>query len=196
MALVLVKEDGSGLANANAYADLADAEGFHERHVNLFGWSTATDSAKETALSMATRLIDELWQFNGFRANEGQALQWPRERCPDPDKGTASSVLIWANGNYFEPNIVPKGIIEATCEMAKQLLLLDRTLIPEGEGLHSVYESSSSHAADGSGGADISSKVYDKKDKRRILTHLVEAMLSKFGAPIQSGDGMVRLIRT
>ena len=194
MALVLVKEDGTGLANANSYASLVDAEAFHERHTNLYAWSTATESQKETALAMATRLIDELWQFNGYRANEGQALQWPRERCPDPDKGSASSALIWASGNYFDRNVIPKGIIEATCEMAKQQLVVDRTLTPEGEGIHSDSASSSNHDADGSGGSDYYLKVYDKKDKRKILTPLVEAMLSKYGGPIHSGSGTVRLV--
>jgi hypothetical protein len=31
---------------------------------------------------MATRLIDGQFQFNGVKATETQALQWPREDVP------------------------------------------------------------------------------------------------------------------
>lgn len=33
MALTLVKEDGSGKVDANSYADLADANAYHDGHL-------------------------------------------------------------------------------------------------------------------------------------------------------------------
>ena len=82
MALTLVKEIGSGLANANSYADVTDGDSYFEGHLYASAWMAALTATKTAALVMATRLVDSQFQFNGFRSNEGQALQWPRERCP------------------------------------------------------------------------------------------------------------------
>src|SRR3954469_6502800 len=85
MALVLIKEDGTGLVNANTYASVADGDAYHEAHLYATAWTAATTPNKEAALAMAARLIDEEFQFNGYRVSSSQALQWPRSRCPDPD---------------------------------------------------------------------------------------------------------------
>jgi hypothetical protein len=86
MALTLVKEDGTGLANANSYASVADGDSYFEAHLYASVWTAATSGTKAAALVMATRLVDSQFQFHGFRANETQALQWPRERCPDRNR--------------------------------------------------------------------------------------------------------------
>ena len=84
---------------------------------------------------MATRLIDAEYQFNGTRTNAAQSLQWPRARCPDPDSASAPlSVLLPIPADYVEYDTVPKAIIQATCEMARELLVADRTAAPVGEG--------------------------------------------------------------
>ena len=85
MALVLIKEDGTGLANANAYANAADGDAYHDAHLYASAWTGATTANKEKALVMATRLIDAQFQFNGFKRLSTQALQWPRRECRDPD---------------------------------------------------------------------------------------------------------------
>src|SRR5262245_32461822 len=105
MALVLVKEDGSGKADANSYATVAECDAYHEGHLYAEKWTAASQARKEAAVVMATRLIDSQFQFNGFRAHSQQALQWPRERCPDPDEGVSNSVVMgWANDNFVEPD--------------------------------------------------------------------------------------------
>ena len=58
MALVLIKEDGTGLVNANTYASVADGDAYHEAHLYATAWTAATTPNKEAALAMATRLID------------------------------------------------------------------------------------------------------------------------------------------
>src|SRR6516165_6200699 len=98
MALVLINEDGSGKADANSYATVAECDAYHDGHLYADKWAAATQAKKEAALVMATRLIDSQFQFNGFRAHSEQALQWPREKCPDPDKGLPTiSVLQWVS---------------------------------------------------------------------------------------------------
>jgi hypothetical protein len=78
-------------------------------------------------------------------------------------------------------NVVPKPVANAVCEMARELILADRTGAPMGEGL------TSTRLAD-------SSIVFDKADRRPVLTALVQVMLGKYGAPIMGG--MARLVRT
>ena len=96
MALTLVKEDGTGMSDANSYADVADGDMYHEAHLYASAWTGATEQRKEAALMMATRLIDSQFQFNGSRTNASQALQWPRAECPDPDKGLVRVLNLYA----------------------------------------------------------------------------------------------------
>jgi len=75
------------------------------------------------------------YQFGGVRAVSGQALQWPRVSCLDPDAD--ENVIL---GRYVPSNVVPKGVSDAACEMARELLVADRRPAPAGEGLK--YEKS------------------------------------------------------
>ena len=72
--------------------------------------------------------------------------------------------------------------MDATCEMAKELLLLDRTTAPDGEGLK--YDN-----------AGTTQRGFDKTDKRPVISHVAQAMLAKLGSLLTSGSGSVRLIR-
>lgn len=196
MALVLIEEDGSGRVDANSYASVADAEAYFEGHLYAAAWTAATEERKAAGLVMATRLIDALFQFNGYRAHDEQALQWPREKCPDPDKGLPTSVLQWVSDCYVEPDLVPVPVMEAACEMARELLIVDRTAAPPGEGIDTIQASQSDAAAAGASGASESSTTkYSKSDTRQIISPVAQAMLSKYGAPMDGGSGAVRLMR-
>jgi len=54
MALTLVKETGTGLSNANSYADAAEGDAYHEGHLYASSWTGASTGTKEAALVMAT----------------------------------------------------------------------------------------------------------------------------------------------
>src|SRR5258706_538573 len=102
MALVLVKETGAGLSNANSYANAADGDGYHEGHLYGTSWSGASTATKEAALVMATRVVDALFEFRGYRGNDGQALQWPRQYARDDDRlKNAVPVTLGTYGDYF-----------------------------------------------------------------------------------------------
>ena len=174
MALTLIKEDGTGKIDANTYASVADCDAYHEAHLYASAWTAASAVDKDKALAMATRLMDAEFAFNGTRKSTTQALQWPREDCPAPDE---------AGGEFVAINVVPKPVISAACEMARELILADRTGAPMGEGL------ASTRLAD-------SSIVFDKADRRPVLTALVQVMLAKYGAPIAPPGGVARLVRT
>ena len=181
MALVLKKEDGSGLVDANAYASAADGDAYHAGHLYASVWTAASTGNKEIALVMATRLIDAEYQFLGFKTTPAQSLQWPRARCPDRDHNAlVIAPLAITGSNYLDENAVPRSIQDATCELARELLVADRTAAPVGEGLKYAN-------------VGTSQTGYDKKDTRPIIPALVQSMLAKVGALIKKGS--VRLER-
>ena len=184
MALTLIKEDGTGKVDANAYANAADGDAYHDGHLYASAWTAATTASKEAALVFATRLIDSQYQFGGSRANETQALQWPRVNCPDPDKPSVPALtsLLLADP-FVSANAVPRAVIQATCEMARELLVVDRTAAPAGEGLK--YQN-----------AGTTQTGYDKKDTRPVISHVAQAMLAKFGTLLKSRSGVVKLVRS
>ena len=183
MALTLIKEDGTGKADANAYADLTDANAYYDGHLYASAWTAATDAQKATALVMASRLIDAEWQFNGTRTNAVQGMQWPRAKCPEPDNvHVPISVLLPIPYDYVQYDTVPKAVVQATCEMARELLIVDRTAAPAGEGLK--YQNT--------GGNQTG---YDKSDRRQVLSQVAQVMLAKYGSQISATSGAVRLVR-
>ena len=146
---------------------------------------------------MATRLIDSEFQFNGSRTSASQALQWPRAECRDPDMGLVTlSALLPILSNCVPYDTVPKAVVQATCEMARELLIVDRTAAPPGEGIDTVATAHATHAGSGSGSdSDSSSTKYSKGDTRQVISPVARAMLSRFGALVSGGSGSVRLVR-
>lgn len=176
MALTLIKEDGTGRSDANAYANAADADAYHEGHLYATAWTGATAAKKEAALVMATRLIDSQFQFDGGKLNEAQALQWPRDNCHDPDADG------WGGGTVAS-NVVPKLVLQATCEMARELIVADRTAAPAGEGIKYAN-------------VGTTQTGYDKSDTRPVISRVAQAMLSKYGTLLNRKGGTVRLVRS
>jgi len=177
MPLMLIKEDGTGRADANSYASVADGDAYHEGHLYAATWTPATPEYKAAALVMASRVINAEWQFNGAKASAAQALQWPRSDCCDPD-----AVATSGTAGVVASNVVPKGVSDATCELARELLTLDRTAAPPGEGLLSDWTSTFG-------------KKYSKTDIRPILPRLVLSLLSKYGVATRQGGSVVKLVR-
>jgi hypothetical protein len=183
MSLTLIKEDGTGKDDANSYATVADANAYHDGHLYATAWTAATDDQKAVALVMATRLIDAEFQFNGTRTTAGQSLQWPRAMCPEPDNvHVPISVLLPIPYDYVQYDTVPKAVVQATCEMARELLIADRTVAPAGEGLK-YYNAAGVQTG------------YDKMDRRPVLSQVAQVMLAKYGSQISAKSGSVRLVR-
>ena len=171
MPLTLIKEDGTGKPDANAYANVADGDAYHAGHLYASAWTGASADQKAVALVMASRLIDAEYQFGGTRSVATQSLQWPREDCPDPDAD-----------DMVAETIVPKAVVEAACELARELIIVDRTAAPAGEGLK-YYNNAGVQTG------------YDKTDTRPIIPAVVQALLAKYGALTKSKSGSVKLVR-
>ena len=91
----LVLEDGTGLEDANAYADITLAETFFPAFLtDLTVWDPATDQAKDDALIAGTLYMDLVYTWLGEQANPdgkgnptGQALDFPRISIRSCSKG-------------------------------------------------------------------------------------------------------------
>ena len=184
MPLTLIKETGAGLVDANSYADVADGNVYHDGHLYATAWTAASTDQKAVALVMASRLLDAEYQFGGVKTTDSQALLWPRYRCVDPDRDPAIRVgLLMITENWVPEDTVPKAVVQAACELARELLIADRTAAPAGEGLK-YYNDAGKQTG------------YDKSDRRPIIPAVVQALLAKYGALLQAKSGAVKLIRT
>jgi hypothetical protein len=185
MALTLIKEDGTGLSNANSYAAVADGDAFHEGHLYAADWTGANSTTKAAALVMATRLIDAFYQFRGFKAHDTQALQWPRELARDDDALPARVLsLALQRDDYFASDAVPVAVVNAAIETARELIKANRAEDPDGEGLATLSMTG------------ILSLTFDKSDRAPVIPQVAQAMLSKLGDYTKQRAGVVRLLRT
>lgn len=105
MAVTLTKEDGTGLANSNAYTNRAFADVYHE-NLGRTAWATYTNAVRDSALIQATLYLDAKYagRFRGTKADEDQALEWPREDAVDP--------------YGFDLVLVPSALAKACAELA------------------------------------------------------------------------------
>lgn len=184
MPLTLIKETGDGLVDANSYADVADGAAYHDGHLYPAAWTAADAATQAAALVMATRLIDALFRFNGFRRLSTQALQWPRRWVSDPDNDAGAVFAGLPGGPYFDETKVPRIIIDATCELARTLIEDDRTSDPDDEGLKAI-------AVTGAVSVDFNAKT-----RRPVASEIVQAMLAKVGDYIGGHSGNVKLVRS
>ncbi len=113
MALTLVADAGS--ASANSFATVAEGDTYHEGHLYATAWTGATDANKAIALVMATRLLDAMIVWSGWKATTAQALQWPRGGMYD------------RGGIGIDSDIIPTDLKHMTAELARTLLAGDRT---------------------------------------------------------------------
>lgn len=125
--MALIVEDGTGLANAESYVSVAAVQTYLDAHYETthaahVAWTAASTTKKEIALRVATKqYLDVRYSFVGFRANEDQALQWPRSSAYDRD------------GYGIEDNVVPQAVKDALCELALRYVQGD-TLAPDIDG--------------------------------------------------------------
>ena len=101
MAITIIVEDGTGVANANSYISEAAARVFAES----VGLPLPVDSeaCKAALLAAMPYLESQPWQ--GQRSDPTQALSWPRK-------------LVIINGDELPNNIVPQNIQKAQVQAA------------------------------------------------------------------------------
>lgn len=104
--MTFVVEDGSGLADANSYLSVADADDYWSDHGAPAAWS-GTTSEKETALRLASQYLDARYgkRWIGCRWSREQGLDWPR-----------ASVLV--DGFLWPVADIHPNVLVATAELA------------------------------------------------------------------------------
>lgn len=100
--MALTVEDGSGLADADAYASIATVDAYATAR-GLDTW-TGTDGAKEAAIREATIYLDTSYSWKGAIVSEAQALAWPRHGVADREGREITGL--------------PQRVVDACCELA------------------------------------------------------------------------------
>lgn len=170
MACTIVATAGS--ASATSYATIAQGDTYHETHLYADDWVDAGDDEKCKALQMATRMLDQQYEWIGSVSSSDQALLWPR------------SGVVGPNG-YLEANDeIPIRIVQATAELARQLIAGDRTVDSdiETQGIKSV---NAGDVAVEFSGAGVAKPIPDS----------VNAMVSCYGVKTGGSGGTVTLRR-
>lgn len=114
----LIVEDGSGIDDANSYADRATISAYVNLRQDavLSNWTVANESNQVAAAIIATQYLDLRWCFESSITNPGtdlllpQALQWPRLLAVD------------SRGVTIEDDEVPTDIIDGLAEYAARAI--------------------------------------------------------------------------
>lgn len=124
MAVTIVATAGS--STANSYITLDEADDYVEAMISstdVGQWTTGTDDLRNRALAAAAQRLDRE-RFLGARADDSQALQWPRTGVRKPD----TYVNTYATGfpfriseDYFADDEIPDQIKHAQIELAVYL---------------------------------------------------------------------------
>lgn len=102
----LVVEDGSIVAGANSYADVATADAYLRLRARATTWDTLDQATKAGRLVMASAYLDAKMDWLGDIADADQTMQWPRSGATD------------RNGNSIDSDTVPTQVVHATIEVA------------------------------------------------------------------------------
>lgn len=125
--MTLTVENGTGLATAESYISVADADA----RATAFGntaW-TGTEAAKEAALRRATAYLEQQYRnrWKGTRLLRDQALSWPRYGAE-------------VDGYDIDSTVVPREVANVCADLAAKALTttlsadVERTAIREKVG--------------------------------------------------------------
>ena len=118
--MALTVEDGTGLATAESYATVTEADTYHSNLGNA-SWAPLSTAVKEQALRQAANWMMQKFRarWKGWRNYTVQRLDWPRigvyldDTAAFPQHGRLSSFA------YMIPvTTVPSQVKEAQCELA------------------------------------------------------------------------------
>ena len=114
--MALTVEDGTGVAGADAYCEVAAVDTYHTNRGNT-AW-TGSNTVKEQAIRKATDYIEARFarRFVGTRYSKAQGLSWPRTEAYDRD-------------GFLRDDEIPEELVEATAEYA--LRALSAALLPD-----------------------------------------------------------------
>lgn len=144
----LVVEDGSMPAGANSYVTLDYMNAYISGNFHAAPAWFALDTPTQTSLLiMATRYLDQRATWNGVTTASYDALEDSTNYIetwavlPSPNTEPTQS-LRWPrtgvfdiDGNCIPGNVIPKQLMDATCEMARYMIAQDRSIERPQDGL-------------------------------------------------------------
>lgn len=101
----LTVEDGSGVAGADSYISITDADTYFGARGNPSQWTSLGMEEKEAFLRVAATFEDGAYQWKGHRKTTMQGLDWPREEVVDDE------------GDAVADDVVPRNVIYAQAEL-------------------------------------------------------------------------------
>jgi len=114
--MALQVEDGTGLADAESYLSIADADTYLTANklatdTSLIAWNAAVEGTQEIWLRQATQYADARYDGNwrGYACTTTQALAWPRALAADNE------------GSYYDTDEVPQRLKDAIAELSLRL---------------------------------------------------------------------------
>lgn len=117
--MALVVENGTGLATAESFVSVADADTYHSARGNS-AWADGTTAEKEEALRRASTFLSNSYPWAGYPVNaRTQLLAWPRYDVVDQD------------GNPVASDEVPREVVNATYEVALRELATPGSMNPD-----------------------------------------------------------------
>lgn len=115
-----------GTSSANSYVDRAYADTYFDTRAGSSRWTDEQDDdLLATVLIQASRVLDSVYDWNGWLANNDQSLRWPRDGALNYDQAFGPNSMYDFDSTltaYYDRTIVPKPIKDATCELAISLL--------------------------------------------------------------------------
>lgn len=172
--MALIVEDGTGLAAAESYISVTNADTYFANRGNT-AWPLLTVPQKEQALRKATDWIEGKYSddWKGHRVQFVQALSWPRYGAK-------------VNGYYLFSNYVPLQITYACAELAVRASAIDLSTdfigpVVFSEEIGPIKTTYATGATRGAEGARTKNEY-----------EAIEDMLSSF---IDGGGNMVKLVR-
>lgn len=174
MAISIVETVGS--ASANSFVSAAEFASYAESRIDSSAYDDATTDAQNRALAEATRdLSARNWQ--GRRTDNTQALSWPREWVTNPDD---------ANYDYYDSNVIPQRVKDATCELALQYLRAGTSDISELDATIGVKREKV---------GPLETEYFDPDDRARGIARFPS--VTRFIARLLAGNGVsARTVRT
>ena len=124
MAVTIVTEDGTGLANATTYCSLTESETFFENTGRKAEWKTYSRDERAAALNAGAQYMDDVYgnrYLGDIQESTAltQALLWPRENVYSP-----------RDGSLLPASPIPKNIHRANAEFGLEYLRQGGSLYP------------------------------------------------------------------
>lgn len=163
MTLVIIVEDGSGVANANSYISVTDADAYFGARLYSTAWTGAVTATKNIALVQAARTLDNYIQWYGIKSDPDFTMQWPRVDIYE------RQIVDGVETDIELVDMVPQCVIDAQCELAVWLLSNDVTSVTGTEGFRKLSVAGA-----------ISFEV-DSSTKPMLIPALVFQLVGKYG---------------